>query len=200
MNSFLKTGRSFVSHFYCSRTRSFRSPLRPKTTESSDTSDSSLKPSSVTEPTSPKKSLDLSADVLRDEWQQIIFHHTATPRTSKFNVEWCRSLHVDQRGWSDIGYHLYIEHDGSISKGRPLNRIGAHCSSKNYEAIGIAVCGGMLADGSYGITLTEEQKEAMKECVAELRRCTGKQLPVSGHRDHKSTLCPLFEVKDILDE
>jgi N-acetylmuramoyl-L-alanine amidase len=148
----------------------------------------------------PKKNLDLTDDVLRDEWEEIIFHHTATPRSSKYDVEWCRSFHVEQRGWSDIGYHLYIEHDGAISRGRPLNRIGAHCSNKNGIAIGIAVCGGMLADGSYGITLTDEQKQAMRECVEELRRRTGKDLNVSGHRDHKSTLCPLFEVKDVFDE
>lgn len=197
MISLLKTGLNWFSHSCCLRTPWSRSRQPPRTIGSSGTSDSSLKPSSETD---PRKSLDLTDDVLRDGWEEIIFHHTATPRSSKYDVEWCRSFHVNERGWTDIGYHFYIEHDGAISRGRPLSRIGAHCTGQNSRAIGIAVCGGIKPDGNVGITLTAQQTESMYVCVDALRERTGKKLPISGHNDHKATLCPLFDVDELFDE
>ncbi|EPX78509.1 hypothetical protein Salmuc_03620 [Salipiger mucosus DSM 16094] len=37
-----------------------------------------------------------------------------------------RRWHVEDRGWSDIGYHFLIDRDGTVARGRPLERIGAH--------------------------------------------------------------------------
>ncbi len=138
-----------------------------------------------------KKKIDLTGVPYYPYFKEIIIHHTATPSEKKYDVEWCRALHLG-KGWSDIGYHLYVEADGSISMGRPLHKRGAHCSGRNMMSFGIAFVGG-LKDGEPTNTLTPKQREALVACIAELRKLTGKELPVYSHRDFKATFCPGFD-------
>jgi len=46
-----------------------------------------------------------------------------------------------ERGFDTIGYHMVIDVDGEIQKGRPLNYRGAHVSGENDNNIGIAMIG-----------------------------------------------------------
>lgn len=141
-----------------------------------------------------KKKIDLTGVRYHPYFEEIIIHHTATPSEKKYDVEWCRALHLG-KGWSDIGYHLYVEADGSVSMGRPLHKRGAHCSGRNMTSFGIAFVGG-IKDGEPTNTLTPKQKEALVECIAELRRVTEKELPVFSHRDFKATFCPGFDASE----
>ena len=66
------------------------------------------------------------------EIDEIIIHATAT------NPSWMadkpvddvvaeiRSWHVEERKWSDVGYHAIIHRDGAVGYGRP---VGAHRSA-----------------------------------------------------------------------
>ena len=63
--------------------------------------------------------------------KEIIIHCSATREGQDVPVETIRDWHVNSRGWSDIGYHFYIELDGTIKKGRDIDRVGAHCKSHN---------------------------------------------------------------------
>lgn len=146
-------------------------------------------PSSMMQGKNPK--IDLSGEAYNPLFEEIIVHHTATPCDKKYDVDWCRALHKD-KGWHDIGYHLYIEADGSISRGRPIHKRGAHCKGRNSISFGIAFVGG-LKDGEPKNTITLKQKAALTECIAELRNITGKPLPVFSHRDFRATFCPGFD-------
>ena len=93
---------------------------------------------------------------------EIIVHCSATREGQHVPVETIKDWHVNSRGWSDIGYHFYIELDGTIKKGRDIDRIGAHCKSHNRNSIGICYCGGVEADGKTPKdTRTGEQKESL---------------------------------------
>jgi len=46
-----------------------------------------------------------------------------------------------ERGWHGIGYHYVIHVDGTLAKGRPLERIGAHVAGQNATSIGICMVG-----------------------------------------------------------
>jgi N-acetylmuramoyl-L-alanine amidase len=131
----------------------------------------------------------------RGTFNKIILHHTATPREARYGVEWCRKLHVEHKGWRDIGYHFYIEHDGRIREGRPINMSGAHTRGENSQAIGIAYVGGIL-HGESSCTMTEEQAISISAVVDYLRNTIGKPLPLYGHRDFSATFCPGFNVQD----
>jgi len=67
---------------------------------------------------------------------KAVIHHTDSHDVSVKEIDkWHR-----QRGWDCIGYHFVIRKNGSIEKGRPLWKKGAHAKGRN-EYIGIALTG-----------------------------------------------------------
>jgi len=137
---------------------------------------------------------EIDGDQIAQAFDKIILHHTATPRESKFDVEWCRLLHKGF-GWRDIGYHYYIDADAELHIGRPVRMRGAHTLGQNADSIGIAYCGGMKG-GRQHFTMTYEQSQTVLDLIQRLRDVTGKELPLFGHRDFKPTFCPGFDVHD----
>jgi N-acetylmuramoyl-L-alanine amidase len=79
---------------------------------------------------------------------EIIVHATATrPEWMAGNstVEKRDEItrwHVEARGWSDIGYHMIIDRDGTRATGRPTFRIGAHVKGHNSNSLGVSLIGG----------------------------------------------------------
>ena len=93
---------------------------------------------------------------------KIIVHCTATPEGREVDVDEIRRWHVDERGWSDVGYHFHIKLDGELQEARPIERTGAHCSGQNYCSIGISYAGGMTKDMKEPKdTRTQAQKERL---------------------------------------
>jgi N-acetylmuramoyl-L-alanine amidase len=124
---------------------------------------------------------------------QIIWHCAATPKGRDVKTETIRSWHVNERGWSDIGYHYVIELDGSVHVGRPLIRAGAHVAGRNAHSIGICYVGGTDANGKPKDTRTPAQKNALYKLTAELLgRFPG--ATVHGHNEFAAKACPSFDV------
>ena len=125
---------------------------------------------------------------------EIIIHCSATPKGRKVTVKDIDSWHR-QRGFDGIGYHYVIYLDGSIHKGRDINRPGAHCVGHNAYSIGICYVGGCAIDGKTPEdTRTAAQRSALVKLITELRR----QYPnatVHGHREYANKACPSFDVK-----
>jgi len=68
---------------------------------------------------------------------KAVIHHTASP---DWSVERIRKIHVEERGWDDVGYHFIIRENGDIEKGRSLYKQGAHARGRNNR-VGIALTG-----------------------------------------------------------
>ena len=66
---------------------------------------------------------------------KIIIHCTATPEGRQIDIDDVRRWHIEERGWSDVGYHFLILLDGTIQIGRPLERSGAHTRAKILTAL-----------------------------------------------------------------
>jgi hypothetical protein len=67
---------------------------------------------------------------------KAVLHHTASHDVSASTIDkWHK-----QRGWDGIGYHFVIRANGSVEKGRSLNKSGAHAKGRNHY-IGIALTG-----------------------------------------------------------
>lgn len=73
--------------------------------------------------------------------QCVTIHCTATENGKIVPIETIRQWHID-RGWKDIGYHIVIQPDGEVNRGRPLNEMGAHVEGHNLGNIGICLVGG----------------------------------------------------------
>ena len=58
-------------------------------------------------------------------------------------AEECHNIAID-RGFSGCSYHYIIKRDGSLQRGRPLNRVGAHAKANGHNrySIGVSMVGG----------------------------------------------------------
>ena len=129
----------------------------------------------------------------------LILHCTATPEGRSVTVQQVRQWHI-QRGFVDIGYHFLVGLDGTIHKGRPIEKAGAHCKGHNAHSIGICYVGGLDRQGRPKDTRTPAQKAALLRLLKELK----KQYPkatIHGHCEFANKACPCFpastEYKDI---
>lgn len=139
---------------------------------------------------------------------KVCIHCSATPEGSRLTFEQCRAMHKKQNGWSDIGYSLYIERDGSIHEGRAFGKTLAHAKGHNTGFIAICYEGGLSADGNPADTRTDQQKQALIACKLYLERMF-EVTEWCGHRDLSPDLnhdgvitpnewlkaCPCFNVK-----
>lgn len=117
------------------------------------------------------------------EIKRIIVHHTAGGIHE--TMDSIRDLHVNGRGWSDIGYHYVIDRGGNLRLARPVWRIGAHCRGYNATSIGIAVMGNFEESG---MSWTQPGDGLRILLVEMKRRHPG--VVIRTHSDYGSTLCP----------
>jgi hypothetical protein len=74
------------------------------------------------------------------KWDKITVHCTDSKNGKSVSVDEIRSWHKD-RGFSDIGYHFVIDIDGSIHRGRPVSKTGAHVEGFNQRNLGVCLVG-----------------------------------------------------------
>lgn len=112
---------------------------------------------------------------------KLVLHHL---EATGWTVEDVHRCHREDKGWSGIGYHIYVRKDGSIYQGRDFNAIGAHCPGQNSNSIGIC------AEGRYDSeTMPYEQKQAIISLGIYLKGLYNIQ-GVYGHGELYSTDCP----------
>ncbi|KAK9695861.1 N-acetylmuramoyl-L-alanine amidase [Popillia japonica] len=82
----------------------------------------------------------------------VIIHHSYIPpacHTTSECIEamqFMQNLHMDERGWSDIGYSFAVGGDGNAYTGRGWSSVGAHTPLYNNQSIGICVIGDWRKD------------------------------------------------------
>lgn len=127
---------------------------------------------------------------------KIIVHCSATREGENIPVEAIRRWHVEGRGWSDIGYHFYIDLRGEIFKGRDIAKIGAHCKGQNRNSIGICYCGGVESDGK---TPKDTRLDCQKDSLLAVLRTLKAMYPdatIHSHRDYARKACPSFDATE----
>ena len=124
---------------------------------------------------------------------KIIVHCSATREGQHVTVQQIRQWHL-QRNFADIGYHYVVYLDGTVHKGRPLEKAGAHCKGYNAHSIGICYVGGLDRQGKPKDTRTAAQKAALQSLIRELRQ-RFPRATVHGHREFANKACPCFDAK-----
>lgn len=125
---------------------------------------------------------------------KIILHCAATKEGHDIKTETIKSWHVKGNGWSDIGYHYVIELDGTVKKGRPMHRSGAHTKGHNTGSIGVCYVGGIDIAKKPKDTRTEAQRTAMDELINELL-VEYPNATIHGHNEFSAKACPSFDVQ-----
>jgi hypothetical protein len=132
---------------------------------------------------------------LRDTLRTIIIHHTANGADILTNEKREKS-----RGFAALGYHFFIDKEGVISEGRPLEVMGSNAgegetpgptNDPDWGAIGIVVQGDY--DGFFASDPPAKQLDALESLVVALQSTfTIERLLM--HREIKrkgtATVCP----------
>lgn len=132
--------------------------------------------------------------------RRIIVHCSLTRPDQDIGAEEITRWHVNENGWSDIGYHYVIRRDGTLEAGRPLSREGAHCKGNNDDSIGICLVGGRklylaTKESMHEFNYNIEQLSTLQSIIKILNDTFG-PLRVSGDRDwHPDKWCPGFDVR-----
>lgn len=134
---------------------------------------------------------------------EIVIHCTATnPKWMADNsvedvVAEIRRWHVDERNWSDIGYHAVIHRNGDVGYGRPVERSGAHVAGNNKTTIGVSLVGGRggVADGEFADSFTPEQDAALRALILKYREEHPSITKITGHNEYATKACPCFSVQ-----
>lgn len=110
----------------------------------------------------------------------LVVHHAAGDMTAE-------AIHRAHRaqGWSGIGYHYVVQLDGSVHRGRPEGRVGAHVAGHNSGTLGVCFSGNYETRKA----MPAKQLEAGRELLAALRK-KYPRAKVRGHKWFVSTACP----------
>lgn len=126
---------------------------------------------------------------------KIIIHCSYTKSSMDIGAKEIKDWHVNDNGWSDIGYHYIIRRDGKIEKGRPDNIPGAHARGHNNDSIGICLVGGMGMDEKADCNFVRAQWMSLETLVSNLKK-DHDQATIYGHRDlDDDKECPCFDAK-----
>ena len=137
----------------------------------------------------------------RNKTTHIVVHCADTYATMDIGAAEIRKWHVDERGWSDIGYHKVIRRDGTIEDGRDMNVSGAHAAGYNAVSVGVCLVGGRGKNNEAENNFTPQQFESLTEVLEELRGLYP-DTEVLGHRDLPDVQkeCPAFDVRGWMNE
>ena len=127
--------------------------------------------------------------------KEIIIHCSATREGQQISVDTIRDWHL-AKGWNNIGYHFYIDLDGTINKGRDIDKMGAHCKGHNRNSIGICYCGGVETDGKTPKdTRTQEQKDSLLNVLKTLKAMYPEAV-IYSHNEFANKACPSFDATE----
>ena len=123
---------------------------------------------------------------------RVFLHCSASDNPDHDDIAAIRSWHVDDRGWSDVGYHYFIRGDGTLQDGRPLERTPA--SQLGDNAGTVAVCLHGLAAEKF----TGAQYRNLISLSREIDEAYAGRVTFHGHCEVSSKLCPVFPYRAVL--
>ena len=128
----------------------------------------------------------------------IVIHCSASRRNQRFTVEQLRQCHNARFHGKGIGYHYYIEQDGTVYQTRDENEIGMHVRGYNAHSIGVCYEGGLDEQGKSADTRTPAQKRSLLTLLRALKE-DYPDAEIKGHRElpnvHKT--CPCFDCQEL---
>ncbi|KYN42168.1 Peptidoglycan-recognition protein LB [Trachymyrmex septentrionalis] len=123
----------------------------------------------------------------------VVVHHGGIPmycqdqETCSDIVRSYQDLHLDKRGWWDIGYNFVIGEDGNVYEGRGWDYTGAHAVLYNTQSIGVCIIGDFT-----DFLPNEAALKALNKLIAYgvLHGKIRENYNVIGHRQVRDTNCP----------
>lgn len=123
-----------------------------------------------------------------------VFLHCSANSNPKWGIEDLKESHI-LRGFTDIGYHYFIDFTGKIWKGRDIETTPAAQQKHNTGTIAICLHGGQNSICDF----TQEQYESLFN-LCDTINSKYNNITFHGHKEVESGKdCPVFDYKKILN-
>lgn len=122
---------------------------------------------------------------------RVFLHCSASDNPKHDNVATMDRWHRE-RGWSGVGYHLFIRKDGTLEHGRSLEKTPAAQSGHNKGTIAICL------HGLKKERFTSEQFKTLRQLCKEIDFAYGGDITFHGHKEVARKACPVFDYKAVL--
>lgn len=121
--------------------------------------------------------------------EQVFIHCSDSDRPEHDDVSVIRDWHL-ARNFSDVGYHYFIQNDGTIQPGRGLNKIPA--AQKGHNTLSVAIC--LHGRNKF----TKAQKQSLVSLCREINKEHDGGVTFHGHKEVSNKTCPNFNYKRLL--
>ncbi len=128
--------------------------------------------------------------------ERVFLHCSASDNEDHDDVKVIRAWHTKPkpkgRGWSDIGYHYFIQKSGTVQKGRPLGRTPA--AQRGHNTGTIAICLHGLEESRF----TTAQFRSVIALTRAIDHAYDGQVSFHGHCEVAAKACPVFPYRKVL--
>ena len=123
---------------------------------------------------------------------KVFIHCSASDNPAHDNVATMDAWHK-ARGWSGVGYHLFVRKSGIVEMGRSLEKTPA--AQRGYNRGSIAICLHGLAEEKF----TDAQKGTLIDLCRQIDAAYGGAVTFHGHCEVAAKACPVIDYRAILD-
>ena len=122
---------------------------------------------------------------------RVFIHCSASDHAHHDNIDTIRFWHLS-RGFSDVGYHFFIQKDGTLEYGRNIEKTPA--AQKGHNLYTLAICIHGLKEENF----TQAQFNTLKELAVQIDH-NYKNVSFHGHCEISKKSCPVFNYSEVLN-
>ena len=122
---------------------------------------------------------------------RVFIHCSASDVPSHDNVEVIRQWHL-ARGFDDIAYHFFVHKNGTISRGRDLEKTPASQHGQNVGTLAICLHGYRVEK------FTKAQVKALQDISLYIHKIYYERVSFHGHKEVAHKACPIIDYRRIL--
>lgn len=134
--------------------------------------------------------------------QRVFIHCSASDNPDHDNVSVMDKWHRD-RGWNGVGYHFFIQKNGTIQVGRNIERTPA--AQRNRKKVDRPYFGGgnegtiaICLHGLHKDKFTMQQRKALVDFCSQINNVYNGEVTFHGHREIDWKECPVIDYKQWL--
>lgn len=142
------------------------------------------------------------------EITEIIVHCSASDAPIDDSIDAVRTLHTSPKHWLvlwegkevpgkgflDVGYHYFIQNDGTVEGGRDESIMGAHCYGRNAHSIGICLSG----NEEFSKIQFYQARKLIRQLMKKYGLTPESVKPHNFYNKQKS--CPNFDISKLLED
>lgn len=121
----------------------------------------------------------------------VFIHCSASDNILHDDVSVIRQWHLNL-GWNDVGYHFFIQKDGTIQKGRDIEKTPAAQYEHNKGSIAICLHGLEIAN------FTQKQYTNLINFCEQIYDAYDGSIKFRGHNEVANKTCPVINYRELL--